>query len=348
MKKILDEIQQKTKKRIPAYKIKRIIGAMIESDNFWEIVDLSEQPLFLVNTVVDLFISKKFAELKNNNIILTKKGNNLVKRLAIKSIIRLRCSKCKGRGINISSLRKPYKKFLHIIKNRPPAIQKFDQGFQTPDSVFGRIALAIERGDIQGKNIIILGDDDLMAIALKFTNLPAKVTILEIDTRITRFIEKINSKYNLDIEIVNFDLCKKLPQKFIGKYDTFFCDPTEAFEGFKIFIAKGIATLKKEGCAGYFGITRTESSIEKWWKFEKFLLNAKVVITDIISNFSEYENWDFTELKKTWESLPVKQLPDRIWYRSWLFRVETLPGFLKINKEIKSKDLYEDGESFCR
>lgn len=348
MKRLLQNIQKKTRKKILSYKIVHIIEALLSSDNFWEIADLSEQPFYLVCAVIDSLISEDIIKIENNRIVLTEKGKNFVKRLNLSPKIRLRCPKCKGRGIDLKPLKLAYKKFLKIIKNRPPALQKFDQGFQTPDSVFGRIALAIERGDIQGKDIIVLGDDDLMAIALRFTGMPDRITVLEIDTRITEFMEKINIKYNLGIEIVNFDLCKKLPGKFIGKYDTFFCDPTEAFAGFKIFVSKGIACLKKEGCAGYFGITRVESGIEKWWKFEKFLLNSKVVVTDILSNFSEYENWDFTELKRTWESLPVKQIPDRIWYRSWLLRIETLSGFSRKNEIIKSKDLYEDDESFYR
>ncbi len=348
MKKLLQDIQKRTNRKILPYKIEHIIKAMLSSDNFWEIADLSEQPFYLVGAVIDSLGSRNMIKIENNRIIFTEKGKDFVKKLNLSPKIRLRCPKCNGRGVDLKTLKSAYKKFLKIIKKRPPALQKFDQGFQTPDSVFGRIALAIERGDIQGKDIIVLGDDDLMAIALRFTGMPNRITILEIDTRITEFIENINTKYNLGIEIVNFNLCKKLPQKFIGKYDTFFCDPTEAFGGFKIFVAKGIACLKKEGCAGYFGITRVESGIEKWWKFEKFLINSKVVITDILSNFSEYENWDFTELKRTWESLPVKQLPDRIWYRSWLLRIETLPGFSRINEIIKRKDLYEDDESFYR
>ncbi|NJE13887.1 bis-aminopropyl spermidine synthase family protein, partial [Thermococcus sp. LS2] len=77
-----------------------------------------------------------------------------------------------------------------------------------------------------------------------------------------------------NIEIFTFDLRKPLPDYALRKFDTFITDPPETVDAIRVdairaFVGRGIATLKGPGCAGYFGITRRESSLDKWRDIQK-------------------------------------------------------------------------------
>lgn len=236
---------------------------------------------------------------------------------------------------------------MEIQKNRPEPIREYDQGYITPSSAISRVAFAMENNDIQNKDIIVLGDDDLLSIAIALTGKAKRIKVLEIDDRIVEFIKNVGEKYDLNIDVEKFDLREPLPEELVGSFDTFFCDPTETLAAFRAFVAKGIATLKSPRCAGYFGITRVESSLDKWKKMQKALLELGVVITDILPIFSEYENWGFTQETKAWRLSPVKELPKENWYRSWLYRIETLEGFKRLNEKISEEAFYSDEESSC-
>jgi hypothetical protein len=95
-----------------------------------------------------------------------------------------------GKGIAIEL----EKRFLKIQTRRPKAIRRFDQGYVTPKTTLSRFAFSYERGDIVGKEIIVLGDDDLMSIVLGLSGLPKRITVVEIDERLTDFIESTAKK----------------------------------------------------------------------------------------------------------------------------------------------------------
>lgn len=75
-------------------------------------------------------------------------------------------------------------------KERPEAIQDFDQGYVTPESTLARVALAWNWGDLEGKEVLVLGDDDLTGLAAALTGLPKRVVVLDADPRIVRFLER--------------------------------------------------------------------------------------------------------------------------------------------------------------
>lgn len=346
---ILEQIAREAEAntQVPAYprSVEKVIAAVMSSSSFWKIVDLSDEPLPLVAEILKLLNKHDIVVFEGTQVLLTEAGAELAKKLGIEPFVSHRCPTCKGRGVIIDeSLRPAFEKFLEIQKNRPPAIHQYDQGYVTPENTFARVALADDRGDLRGKKVVVLGDDDLMSIALALSGLPAKVTILEIDERLVNFIRDVSEKYNLNIDARVHDLRQPLPEDVVGAYDTFFTDPPETVEAIKAFVGRGVATLKGPRCAGYFGVTRRESSLDKWRKIQEVLINMGLVITDLLHNFNEYVNWDYYEEMRGWQLTPVKEPPKDIWYRSTQFRVETVRGFEGFNESIVG-DIYNDAES---
>ncbi|MGH7807750.1 MAG: bis-aminopropyl spermidine synthase family protein, partial [Thermodesulfobacteriota bacterium] len=196
-----------------------------------------------------------------------------------------------------------------------------------------------------GKEIIILGDDDLISVAFGLSGFAKGITVVEIDKRLTDFIQETADKEGFRVNVQTFDLRHPLPKEHTKRYDTFLTDPPETLKAADAFIGRGIAALRAPGAAGYFGFTRREASLNKWYDVQKLLLRYRIVFTDMIHNFNEYVNWGYEEETRAWRLSPIKVRPRKNWYRSALFRLETLDGFKGNFKDYGEENIYEDVES---
>ncbi|MCK4777373.1 MAG: bis-aminopropyl spermidine synthase family protein, partial [Actinomycetia bacterium] len=346
MKDFIIEINSKTHIKISEKDIEKVLAGIKTTSNFWMIISLSRNPFNVAVEIIKKLNEEKYIHFEKEKVLLAKRGEEFCKKNNIFSFENLTCQSCSGRGVSINKLIVLEKEFKETVKDRPEAIIDYDQGFVSPKTSIARIALLASRGDIKGKNILILGDDDLVSIAAGLSGFPKKVTVLEVDERLVKYINEKSEKLGLPVEAIQHDLKYKLPEKMEKRYDTFLTDPPETVEGLDIFIGRGIAGLKGPGCAGYFGLTYIESSLRKWNEFQKMLAEKyKVVITDIIHDFNLYENWDYL-LESIRGDLPgLKTMPDGYWYRSSMYRIETLEYKDAENKDKPEEPLYVDFES---
>jgi len=290
---------------------------------------------------------------KNSSIntlkIIHKNKVDIVKNINLNYIT---CSTCNGRGYVFDKFfEKIYLQYKEICKNRPINLPEFDQGSILEEDVIKRVEFIYERGDLLNSNILVIGDDDLISIALGLTGLPKKIYVLEIDDRLVNYIQENKNKFNLSIEVIKYDVRKSLPKELVGKFDIFITDPSETIKALKIFLSRGMKSLKKEG-SGYFGLTTIESSLKKWFKVEKFIIENGFVITDIKRNFSVYplsvkdENWDaFEKTISIFKKIEKPKIEN--WYYSSFIRIERIKNISieNINYNVNTKNFYLDKET---
>jgi hypothetical protein len=337
------EISTRSNIRVSPKDIERFLGALRRVKTPWEIVDLSDFPVPAVFESMRVLEEKGVISISESGLRFTQKGREISRDLH--PVEDLSCPKCEGRGISLERFYEIERRFLRIQKNRPQAIRRFDQGYVTPRTTLSRFALAYERGDVVGKEIIVLGDDDLMSVVLGLSGLTKGITVVEIDKRLTDFIKETGEREGFRVSVETFDLRHPLPKEHIGRYDTFFTDPPETLKAIDAFIGRGISALRAPGSAGYFGFTRREASLTKWYGVQRMLLKYRIVFTDIIHNFNEYVNWGYEEETRAWRLSPVKVRPKKNWYRSALYRLETLDGFRGNSRDYGDENIYEDEES---
>jgi predicted methyltransferase len=343
LKQLAKQVSYKSKIKVSLKDIERLLGALKRGKNPWEVIDKSDFPVPAVFEAIKALEKSGFVSVLDNGFYLTDDGQNIAKKLH--PVEDISCKSCEGRGIILEKFSEIKDKFLRIQKRRPVPLRKFDQGYVTPSTTLSRFALAYERGDIYGKEIFVLGDDDLISLVLGLSGLPKRITLVEIDRRLTDFIHETGVKEGFKIEALTFDLRHPLPNEHINRFDTFFTDPPETLKAADAFIGRGIAALREPGSAGYFGFTRREASLTKWHELQKMLLKYRIVFTDIIHNFNEYINWGYEEDTKAWKLSPIKVKPKKNWYRSALYRFETLEGFKGNTKDYGKENIYEDHES---
>jgi predicted methyltransferase len=262
------------------------------------------------------------------------------------------CSACQGRGIRLPETWE--QRFREVTADRPLPVAEYDQGFMRPEDTVARVAFMHRMGDVADRDILLLGDDDLVSVALALTGLPRRILVADVDERLGAFLERVNRKQGVHIEFRLLDIRRPLPQDLRAHFDTFVTDPVETLPGFELFLSRAAASLRGRYGVGYFGLTTLEASLAKWHRLEQLLLRMNFVITDILRDFSLYperENrWERFYASYTMMSLfhIEGHLPDRDWYRSSFLRIEavatpqpTILGECALSEE----ELYFDEET---
>jgi len=347
-KQIAKTIERKIKIKTYPRAIETILIAIKKFSDVWLIIRYSKQPIRVVHQALKIFENQGLIKI-NKKIELTKKGEQILKQLDANFNPDVVCKICQGRGINYKFDEKLYKKFLEIQEKRPKPLEEYAQGYVTPETTIARVLFTDYCGDLQGREIISLGlEDDLTGLALALTKKPKRVVVLDIDQRLIDFDNYWSKKLNLNLKAEVFDLRKKLPKRFIGKFDVFFSDPSETVYAIYGFILKGAACLKEAGSTGYFGFTLQDASLFKWLKLQKILNQNGLVITHILPDFNLYtDEEDYFQDTRAFKESPVQIEPDKIWYTSSLFRVVALPNFKRVNLDLTKigEKLYDDEEN---
>ena len=242
--------------------------------------------------------------------------------------------------INFTKIRKVMSK---IYKKKPNPTFLYDQRPVTIDTTVNRVEYMFFRGDLIGKHIVMIGDDDLTSLALGFTRQVKEVVVLDIDKRLIEYINEIAKKEKLNVKAYTYDFTLGVPKKLLGKFDIFLTDPTPKPESLSLFSSVGLSLLKKgKGFVGYvsFFPSHQEISID----FQKIFTDKRIIITDMIPKFTQY---DF--IGETYNSEDVELLnkfdsrESRVSFTENLTRIETTEDTIKevdvINKKIKNKML---------
>ena len=298
---------------------KRVLRHALNTSGLWQIAGRVrlDFPRFL----------KTLKRLEKKGLVTAGKG---AVRLTGPGRAEARSSGLRSRREVAGRLRKAREMFTHLAGRRPASTGVYNQGYMTVESVFNRIGLIGEMDDVDAKAVAVLGDDDLLSIALCLAGRPERVTVFEIDARIVEFIEETAARLNLPIQTECHDLRKPLPRRLWGTFDTFVADPSETIDGLRMFLGRGLGLLKaEEGRAGYFGLTSIEASAGKWHRLQRWMLtHYALTITHILPRNAYYHNWpDLLSQTRVFSLKCLEAPPKRRWFNSSLVRVETLPDF---------------------
>lgn len=326
----------------------RLLRAIIREGDPWQVAGTAGPPFPRVVEGIQQLLDIGAIRFDGRQLTLTERGQALAQDLGVTVVPRAACTACRGTGIELHFLEDVSRRYEELVKDRPQPLAAYDQGYLTTDSVMRRVALMIAQGDVEGKDIAVLGDDDLASIALTLTGLPRSVVVIEIDQRLCQFIEQTAHAAGLPITVYCRSLTDLLPQELLRRFDVFLTDPTETEQGLLLFLEKGFMCLKPgEGHAGYFGITRIEAGMSKWHVWQRELLSRHAIaFTHVLPDFSLYANWEEPE-ERPIPDLPPFARPSPVpWYRSTFCRVETLPEFQPPSDFTmeSGQELYKDEE----
>ncbi|MBO8182899.1 MAG: bis-aminopropyl spermidine synthase family protein [Archaeoglobus sp.] len=332
---------------------KQILQNLIEPRSVYELLYFQDASLPEIFELLKTLENDGIIRLSNGKVELTEKGRKEAEETKVKYFGNIYCEFCEGTGISLTEeFSEVLEKYKEIAAKRPEAIEEYDQGFISTKGVIRRVEFIYERGDLANSKIFVVGDDDLLSIAASLTGLPSKIFVVDIDERLIDFINETAKELSLPLEAMVYDVQQAFPVELRKKFDVFVTDPVETIPGLKLFLSRGVSTLKGEGCSGYFGITTLEASRKKWYEIQRMILEMGFAITDIRRHFNVYPEED-KNFFRFQEKLPiVKKLGAKIdfnWYNSSLFRIEAITdpkplveGEMRIDEKV-----YKDSESWA-
>jgi len=171
----------------------------------------------------------------------------------------------------------------------PKPKRAYDQFYTTSETVVKRVKLLVESGDLAGRSILFLGDDDLTSLAAGFVGTAKEISALEIDEDIIDLIKNISNKQSLGIKTQVWDLKMGLPKDYFNKYDTVFTDPPYTEAGFDTFLRRSLEATKNQLSSSHYICYGTSSlSREKFLKIQKIIDKYSLFIKGKYSNFNKY------------------------------------------------------------
>jgi predicted methyltransferase len=274
----------------------------------------------IVAIIMQLHDKKMVNVFENGKIVLTPKGKEFAKKLV--PVTLPKSYKTRYSYPIPKPMQKILKRIKRIYKEVNPK-DEYEQGSLRPEASVRKVTYAINRGDIAGKRVVCVGDDDILSLIMGMTGLPKSILAVDIDDDILSTIRKHGKRLSVPITTINHNLCYPIPSKFRGKYDTFLTQPPDTVLGYTLFLSRGVELLKREsGMIGYGGLTPTACPRRALIEIQNIIVKMGLVQTDYVRKFCEYPPLR-TEIKKVEVPDYIPYPPSKLWYVSDLQRLKT-------------------------
>lgn len=249
------------------------------------------------------------------------------------------CTHCHGKMVDTENFDKEIMtKFVDIYSKKPAPTFIFDQRPITYETTINRVMYMTNRMDIVGKDVVMLGDDDLTGIALGLFGVAKSVVVLDIDKRIVEYTNEVAKKFNLNIEAIVFDASKDIPKELKNRFDTLLVDPTPEPIPFGIFLNTAIK-LCRSSATIYTSIY--SSAMDFNYEMQKVIEKRYLHITDMLPNWTDYKSiynlYRQSDLK-LFEKYKI-QINDGICFTETFIRMIKTPKTRIVKMQINQSDL---------
>ncbi|MFX1313111.1 MAG: adenosylmethionine decarboxylase [Promethearchaeota archaeon] len=187
----------------------------------------------------------------------------------------------------------------NLLENRPVPEFALDQSHADFSTIVKKVLYLLKKGEIEGRKIIFLGDDDAISLALGLTKLADEITVVDIDKRVLEFISQSIEKLDLkNINVLNHDLREPCPKGIVNKYDDVIMDPPYTNEGLRLFLKRARQVLKSnininskiypiigKKCLLSFG----NKPPEEMQKLQLSILDHGFIINEMLPDFNHYK-----------------------------------------------------------
>jgi predicted methyltransferase len=205
-----------------------------------------------------------------------------------------RCPACGGRGTVLPpGYAELAGRLEELLAGVPGADRALDQTHCTVETKLRRAAYLQDAGALSGRSVLLVGDDDQLAVAIALTTRalarvpPARLVVVDVDPAVVAFSRDAVGRAGLPAEAVLHDLRRPLPDGLLARFDTVFTDPPYTLAGAELFLSRGAAALGP-GPGGQaflcFGARPPDESA----RLQGAIADMGFAIHDLVRNFNEY------------------------------------------------------------
>ena len=232
---------------------------------------------------------------RKHGLSLTTDGREFVERdLGMRTQIDFECAACAGHGIIIPDLVRPQvEQLARIIESAPSVDVALDQAPCSAETAMRRALVMLQQGALEGKRVLLLGDDDSVSIAIGLLaralglDSVTGVTVIDADERRLAFLQDAAAREHLAIETVHHDLRRQLPAELRRSFDVIETDPPYTLEGARLFLARGCEALTaKADCLAYFSFAHWPAS--QMLELQKVFVELGLAVRAAWPDFNHY------------------------------------------------------------
>jgi len=180
------------------------------------------------------------------------------------------------------------------LEHQPPVDTTLDQAPCTAETALARAALLYRSGALEGKRVVILGDDDSVSLAIGLVGkaiaggpVVSRLTVLELDPARAAFIGQVAAAEGIPVEVIAHDLREPLPEGVAGAFDTAETDPPYTLEGAGLFLARAVEAL--EGGRGDVMFSFAHWPAGRMLDLQRVFLDLGLAVASVHPGFNAYQ-----------------------------------------------------------
>jgi len=176
----------------------------------------------------------------------------------------------------------------------PAAKLELDQTHCTVDTKLRRVLRMHEAGALAGQRVIVLGDDDLISLAIAaFAAVPGaaarprRLTVVDCDRDLLGYLGERAAGGAVPVELIEHDLRQPLPGGLLGAFDVACTDPPYTVAGAGLFLSRAVSALAG-GTGGHvffsFGARRPEETLQT----QRLIADLGLTVRSLVPGFNSY------------------------------------------------------------
>ncbi|TFG02954.1 MAG: adenosylmethionine decarboxylase [Promethearchaeota archaeon] len=185
------------------------------------------------------------------------------------------------------------------LEGRPDPDYSYDQAHAIIPTVIDRTLYLVKKGDIEGRKLIFLGDDDATSILVGLTGLAEKITVIDIDDTVLTYLSDVAKKNSINnIDFLLHDLRVPLPFDYLNAYDVVVMDPPYTNQGLRLFLkrAKQVLRTSIQIEKRHFTLVGKKLLLcfgskppKEMQKIQMSILDHGFIIKEMLPDFNRYE-----------------------------------------------------------
>lgn len=145
-------------------------------------------------------------------------------------------------------------------------------------------------GDVKGKRLLFLGDDDFTSIGVASLGLASHIEVLDVDKRILDSIKGVAEIEDLTLSTTRTDLRQRLPSQLMRGFDVVFTDPPYTPSGMSLFLSRAIQALDPENQASrvYVCYGNSDRARERYLPIQQLFTDSGLMVRSVFDGFNRY------------------------------------------------------------
>jgi N4-bis(aminopropyl)spermidine synthase len=205
------------------------------------------------------------------------------------------CPQCGGSGLVVPGALDALAARLDLAAaGAPSAKPELDQTHCTVTTKIRRVLAMHEAGALLGRRILLLGDDDLMSVAISAfaeavgaTAGIERLTVIDSDPDVLAWAADQIAGTGIDAELIEHDLRQPLPTRLAGGFDVACTDPPYTVAGAELFLSRAVSGLAPEPGRHVFfsfGARRPDETL----LVQQLIGSMGLAVRALWPNFNEY------------------------------------------------------------